>query len=663
MSIRCENCFAQYNDSIGECPHCGYVRGAFATERIYLKPGTVLRRRYAVGQVIGSGGFGIIYKAWDRKDNAIVAVKEFFQSGLVSRATDTQQIFLVAKNRAEEFYEGKRRFLEEALRTREFSGHPNIVGMLDAFEENNTAYHVMEFLRGSTLGAYLEQNKLTVNEKLDIIFKIGYALQDVHRAGILHRDISPDNIIVPATYPDGNIKLLDFGAARFSKHEKDSLQTRVMKPGYSPPEQYGPGSSQNEQIDVYALGATLYYLLTGLVPEEATNRKIEDNLPPPSALNNEVPEKVSNAVLTSMALELHLRFRTIEEFLTAMTADEPVLSPKEKMRVLKKKRRKIALIASAILAVSLAVVTLLYVREIQRTTLPDSSINLLYAITGDEEADDLKLRALESMAEDFMSVYHNVSVNIIGVDLADYSAQVDSYLSRGDFPAVFESTMLESGDVSRAMDVSGIIGGEQRDACYFLGNYARLFPDRRRMPLGFSLPAFYINRQLSSFEGAGVGDVGELLASMPFAAAEQGVSCGDLHRERFIAAYGNSIPLASRESFIGDSSGAYFSDTAGYFAILDEMAGRFRLLYVDGGDIPAEFNSLWSVMPGSSAEQKTALRFLQYMLGENAQYFLHIGGRSGSLPVNRRTLTDYAEIYVDFSEFFVDIEDYSFIPR
>jgi len=656
MSIRCDNCFAEYNGSYSECPHCGHVKHAHASERIYLDPGTVLRRRYAVGQVVGSGGFGIIYKAWDKKENKIVAVKEFFQSGLVSRAPDTQQIFLVARNRVEEFMEGKQRFLEEALQTREFAGHPNIVAMLDAFEENNTAYHVMEFLQGSTLGSFVEQKALTVNEKLDIVFKIGYALRDVHKAGILHRDISPDNIIVPKTYPDGDIKLLDFGAARFSKHEKDSLQTRVMKPGYSPPEQYGPGSGQNEQIDVYALGATLYFLLTGLVPEEATNRKIEDNLPPPAALNNEVPVKVSNAVLTSMALEMHLRFRTIEEFLAAMVAEEPVLAPKEKMKKLRKKRRKTILVASAILAAGLAIVTLLYAREIERTTLPDASINLLYAIGGDEAADGLKQRALESMAEDFMSIYPNVSVSVRGIALSEYADEVEAYMSRGDYPAVFESTMLDPGALGRALDVSGVIGGEQRDASYFLGNYARLFPDRRRMPVGFRVSAFYINRQLSSFEGAGVSDVVELLASMPFSVAEQGVSCSELHSGEFRAVYGDSIPLASRDGFISDSAGVYFSDTAEYFSMLAEMPGRFRMLYVEGNGMPAGFNNLWSVMPGSSAEQKVALRFLQYMLDENAQYFLHISGQSGSLPINRLTYTAYVEVYADFKEFLLNIE-------
>jgi len=228
---------------------------------------------------------------------------------------------------------------------------------------------------------------------------------------------------------------------------------------------------------------------------------------------------------------------------------------------------------------------------------------------------------------------------------------------------VFESTMLEADDVSQAMDVSGLIGSEQRSESYFIENYTRLFPDRRRMPVGFSVSAFYVNRQLSSFGDAGVSDASELLASMPFATAEQGVSCSGLHSDRFRALYGDTIPLAGRDRFVNDVSGAYFSSTAEYFTVLSEMAGRFRLIYVDEGAVPAEFNSLWSIMPGSGAEQKCAARFMQYMLDENAQHFLHISGQSGSLPINKQTLKTYSEIFADFSDFFVNIDNYLFVPR
>ena len=660
MLVRCENCFLEYNKADAACPHCGHVKGAMAAERIYLRPGTVLKERYAIGQVVGSGGFGIIYKALDRQTNTIVAVKEFFQSGLVSRATDTQHIILVASGRKDEFFEGKKRFYDEAVNTRRFAGHPNIVTVLDVFEENNTLYLVMEFLRGETLGDYAEKNKLTIDEKISIVMQVGDALSELHKAGILHRDVSPDNIIVPYTYPKDGIKLFDFGAARFSRYEMETLQTRVMKPGFSPPEQYGPGSEQNAQIDVYALGATLYYLLTDMKPEESTNRRIDDNLPSPKALNDEIPENISNAILTAMALDLHLRFKTIKDFQTALVSKVEVLPPKKKMHKLKKRRRRIILSAAAVIVIGFAIYGAIFMREIDRTTLPDSTINILYCVTGDEAVDSAKLNALTLIIEEFKGIYPNVEVELKGINEEDYAKRIDSYFKRGDYSAVFESTMMSQDNLEKAINVSGIIGNDQRDGCYFLGNYARYFPDKQQMPVGFSASSVYINRQLCAYEPYGVKEISALFAEMPFAVSEKGISCDESNFEYYRSVFDSGITMATRDSFVQNVTGAYFSDTAEYYRLLKDMPGRFRVLYVEKNSVPAKFGSLWSVMPGNSDGQKSALRFLQYMLSENAQYYLHISNQSGLLPINKKAIENYSGIYVDYSAFFANMDKYTF---
>ena len=654
MSLRCMNCFMEYNETDEACPHCGHIRGAPAAEKIYLNPGTLLNGRYSVGQVVGSGGFGIIYKAWDNQTGTIVAIKEFFQSGIVSRATDTQYIVLVANNRADEFYEGKQRFFDEAVNMQRFTGHPNIVTVLDLFEGNGTCYMVMEFLSGDTLGEYAEKVKLTLEEKINFTLRVGNALNTLHNAGILHRDVSPDNIIIPYDYPGEDVKLFDFGAARFSRYEKETMQTRIMKPGYSPPEQYGPGSGQNEQIDVYALGATLYHLLTGIKPEESTNRRVEDLLPSPKALDNEIPENVSNAVMTAMALDPHLRFKSVHEFQTAMTQREKVLTPKGRMDILKRRRRRIILCAAVVIAAGLSVFGTLFSREYNRTHLPDSAISLLYPISGVDAADAAKLNSLASVIEDFNAIYPNVRVELRGIALENYADEVSSYMRRGDYPAVFESTMLDPDTLGQALDVSGVIGGAERNECCFLDNYSRFFPDKRQIPAGFSVPAVYINPQLCSYESYGVSDISALLADMPFSVSEKGLSCNESYISVYRSLFSNSISLADRASFIDGETGAYFSDTAEYYALLKDMPGRIKALYIDNDAVAVEFGSLWSIMPGNSAAQTAAKRFLQFMLNEKAQYELHIGNQSGLLPINKQSLDVYREVYVDFSKFFDD---------
>ena len=680
MPFRCENCFFEIGDAGEACPHCGHVRGDGAVERIYLNPGTLLWGRYMVGQVVGAGGFGIIYKAWDNAMNMVVAVKEFFQSGLVSRASHTQEVFLIASGRTDEFFEGKRRFIEEAVRIKEFAGHPNMVAILDVFEQNNTVYQVMEFLQGDTLESFLEKNPLPIDEKISIAMMVGDALKALHGAGILHRDVSPDNVIVPFNSLEHGVKLFDFGAARFSPKEKDSLQTRVMKPGFSPPEQYGPSSGQNPQTDVYALGATLYFLLTGIKPEEATNRRIEDTLPTPKALNDEIPENISNAVLTAMALDLQLRFKTIDGFQAALTAQEPVLSPKQEMRKRRRKRRIILLSSAACILIGFAIYGLLLLFEVDRSTLPDSEIHLLYSMSGDEDDDEAKCLALTKVADDFLTYYSdsevtvevvdpflticsnsNVTINIRGIGQGNYTAEIEAFLQRGDYPAVFESTMLEPSSLGQAVDVGGLIGNTERDDNHFLSNYTRYFPDRKQVPVGFNVAAIYVNHQLSSFSRHGVSEVSELLASMPFAVAEQGLSYNGEYYGDLNAVFGSGFTLADRDRFIDNETGAYFSNTAEYFTMVEAMPGRLALLYADSDSVPAVFSSMWSMMPGSSAEEKTSGRFLQFMLNESSQYFLHTGYQSGSLPLNRQSLDRHStEVFVDFSTFFENIENYAF---
>lgn len=325
----CYSCFKKYEDEYDVCPHCGCVNTGEPAEPVHLYPGTVLAERYILGYAIGSGGFGIVYKAFDTTLDRVVAVKEFYVGRLITRAAGTKNVILPAKEIGKaEFNYRKARFLAEARNMAKFSSHKSIVNVFEYFEENNTAYIVMEMLDGISLSDYLKINggKLDIDEAVTVTARVGEALDSLHKEKIIHCDIAPDNIFI---CPGEVIKVLDLGAARLADAEEKVVDI-VLKPGYSPPEQYEQTKNLGPWTDIYALGATLYIMLTGVKPDESTNRKINDELASPHELDEAIPENLSNTVMKAMAVERHMRFKSVPEFLKAVNGEKKVVTLKKK---------------------------------------------------------------------------------------------------------------------------------------------------------------------------------------------------------------------------------------------------------------------------------------------------------------------------------------------
>jgi hypothetical protein len=620
----------------------------------------LLDDNYAVGQVIGSGGFGVVYKAWDRRNHSVVAIKEFFQSGLVTRAPGSLDLILLSDDVEQEFVDGKERFLTEASRTKAFANHENIITVLDYFEQHNTAYYVMEYVDGDTLDDYLAKTpELGVEGGVSIALQIGQALKALHKEGILHRDVSPDNILIPKTYPERGAVLYDFGAARFSRDEKDTPQSRIMKPGYSPPEQYAESRKQNEQVDVYALGATLYYVLTRMKPEEATNRKLADELPTPRSLNAEIPEPLSNTIQKAMAVERHLRFKTIGEFEDALNQKTVSLPPKAEYRRRWRRRRTQILTVSALLIAGWIAAGVLYVSQYWAQWL-EADIALWYQETGDEGVDAAKETALAAVVEAFNAEFPRVTVEIEGVAAEDYAAEAGRVARRRNRAVVLESDSLDSELLAQALDISQVVDAAERRDCYFLERYDRHFPDGKQIPVGFNVPAVFINPNLCQFSGSGVSNLSDLLANMPLEVSERGLSLDEAYGEEYEEAFGDADSLSGADAFFGDETGACFSSTARYYAFLEQMPGRMRMLYVDREEVPAEFSGLWSLLPCSGSERQSAEALLRFLLSAGAQDILHLQNQSGALPLHRESLAQYRELYSDYAEFEISAEAYTF---
>lgn len=282
-----------------------------------LPKGTILAGQYVIEQVLGQGGFGITYKATDYKTGQSVAVKEFFPDSLATRTTVTT-VSAFSGARSESFAYGKGCFLQEAETLAQFIGNENIVRVFSYFEENGTAYFVMEFIEGKSFDQYIKEcgGKLPYEEAERILLPVIDALGAVHAKGIIHRDVTPDNVYITN---DGTIKLLDFGAARYSLGDKSRSLDVVLKHGFAPKEQYTRHGKQGPYTDVYTLGASFYYAITGKRPPDSIDRMDEDELIPPSSLVRIAPEK-EDAILKAMSVQPASRYQTMGEFREALMA-------------------------------------------------------------------------------------------------------------------------------------------------------------------------------------------------------------------------------------------------------------------------------------------------------------------------------------------------------
>ena len=279
----------------------------------YLRKETRLIGRYTIKSVLGQGGFGITYLGMDELYQRKVAIKEFFPQGIVTRNTEYEDTVTVTFVEEKADYEkGKERFLKEARTMAKFSKDEGIVKVLDFFEINNTAYIVMEYLEGITLKQYIRENqRITSEELVRLLVPLIESLDEIHSQGMIHRDISPDNIMV---LPDGRIKLMDFGAARdYTKFGGKTLSI-VLKPGYAPPEQYQTHGIQGPWTDIYALCATMYKCITEETPPDAIDRVIDDHLKKISEFGITIPPKVESVIIKGMSVSAKDRYQDIKDF-------------------------------------------------------------------------------------------------------------------------------------------------------------------------------------------------------------------------------------------------------------------------------------------------------------------------------------------------------------
>jgi serine/threonine protein kinase len=294
--------------------------------------------KYVIERMIGAGGFGITYKARQSGLDRTVAVKEFFMNGYCIRNTQAKTVILqgMTENTFEKY---RQKFVDEARLLAKLK-HPNIVEVIDVFDENGTSYMVMPFIEGQTLQKLVETQK-TLNYALTVNYlsQVASAVEYIHQQNILHRDIKPDNIIIT---PGHHAILIDFGSAREFINDKTQAHTSMLTQGYAPLEQYDTVSRKGSYTDIYALGAVFFFALTGQKPMDATTR-IMEKMPDPKTLNPDISEDVNRTILKAMAMKPANRHQSIDEFMADMLGQKPskpIIETPEKVIVKIKSSRK-----------------------------------------------------------------------------------------------------------------------------------------------------------------------------------------------------------------------------------------------------------------------------------------------------------------------------------
>lgn len=650
---RCYSCFHQFGDEFNICPYCGQKYSPQPKEPIYLTPGTILAQRYVIGQAVGAGGFGIVYKAWDLKLETIVAIKEFFVTHIMTRAAGLNNAIVSKKSQTEYEYR-KKRFLAEARNMAKFGSHRSIPNVFEFFEANNTAYIVMEFLNGIALNNFLTKvgGRVDVDFAIAVANEVGNALRSLHGEKIIHRDVAPDNIFI-CTGKNVKIKLMDLGAAKLQDSTDDVIDI-VLKPGFSPPEQYDNTKNIGPWSDIYALGATMYTMLTGVKPDESTNRKIADDLPNVNELNPAVSENLNNTIMKAMAIDKHMRFKSIDEFLLALNGEKKIVPLATERKKRKLKRFSGIVAACVILAIISTVVFKSYSNSKAREYLDEAVVTIWVMDKGENDSSGQK-SALKMLCEDnFNKQAGNEKVTVIFVEMPEdkYLEKLTEAFQGGgeNAPTLFESTVIEDSYVSSiAESPTEVIDSSEFKECEVLKkNYNKCYPSKSKIPLEINVPLGFVLGDSKSENQIELSNGFDEFATYNFF-VDQDMS------EYMKAPYSyTETTLDALRAKDGVTNTVFLSSSEKWYEInklnFDESDHLdTRCFYTDQDTVNCEFTYEWSISKTASPEQKKAAeKLLRYMM--KPDYLSKICSKN--VTVNPEALgQSFANIKENYSKF------------
>ena len=648
MKKRCFNCMKEYEEQYEVCPHCGYVDGSPPAEAYHLAPGEILNHKYIVGTAIDSGGFGIIYRAWDAQMEQVVAIKEYFPNGVVSRVPGQNDVIVYSGKNREVFRKGVDRFLVEARNMAEFS-QPDIVALYDYFEANNTAYIVMEYLDGVSFKEYLKERRgrIPSEEVVDITLHVLAALEEIHSHHIIHRDISPDNIFLCSNH---RVKVIDFGAARFSSGEESSNFSTIVKPGYAPAEQYRTKSRQGPFTDLYALGACMYQAATGEKPQESLARAMHDDLRPPKELNPEVPEYLSDIIMKAMAMDEDERFQSSEEFMKALKGHQIDKTPAKKKP--KKKKKK----GNSVLKMAVAVVLtlLLCAGAFWGITNHTRLVKMGYSGKIEFYVPESKKDYYGEVVNDY-SIDYDKEISIVPVADEKYKETVLEKLGTKESPAIFVSDDFSQKELADAENMEKYVVDAIEDSeenFYYLNQYYKKKQDEKRMPLSFNVPLILENRNLGKAVKKAINDSSEFALSAKGKKAQTELyqvkdSVVDLSSGLHIDTKNSVNSKKGIRKFKNGEAAYYITDWTDYHKIIESKKYmNLDILYPDKSTkMKVDFSEYISISSKINVQARMeAEDFVMYMALNQSKYLMK-EEREDRLPLNKEALKRFSETW------------------
>lgn len=348
----CMGCMSPITNG-SKCGKCSFDISTYNASKRCLIPGTILAGRYMAGRVIGEGGFGITYIGRDLVLDIVIAVKEYFPLSYgVRGARESNDNTIYVSHDANSidnvYKKGLDRFYKEAKILSQFHMLEGIVLVRDFFYENRTAYIIMDYINGTNLKKYVKENgKIPGDKTLQLIQPVIQSLGVIHQAGIIHRDISPDNLILAE---DGRLVLVDFGSAQIEEGNITQSVTVMFKRGFTPEEQYISRGKQGAWTDIYALCATIYYMLTGIVPDEAVERMLEDRLAGLLEFPDiNISDTQKKAIMHGISVKPEDRFQTMQELYDVLYNENRIVLDGIKQTGISKKYFKVILISCLII--------------------------------------------------------------------------------------------------------------------------------------------------------------------------------------------------------------------------------------------------------------------------------------------------------------------------
>ena len=632
----CLNCFHTYKGG-KLCPYCGEIAKDSGEDTYYLPAGTKLNHgRYVLGQSVSSGGFGILYRAWDTTLERVVAIKECYPASLVTRPIGQKEV-VVNSSKIERFDEYQailEDYVYEATVMSRFSKATNVCNVYEFFKENNTGYIVMEFLEGEDLKTYRKKNAYISNEeKNTIMMQILDGVEALHKEGVVHRDIAPDNIYI-CKNDEGKItvKIIDFGIATMDgkKRMRDRV---VVKAGYTPPEQYISGGTTGPWTDVYATGATLYFLFTGEVPAEVTDRQRGTTLIEPKQLEAKIPKALDAAIMCALSTDIESRFQSVKELKESILGKKAPKAPatqksggSAKVPKQEKKKKSGGLIAVLLILLLLAggaAVFFLFFKDrfFGKEEIPEE-VTLTVWVGTPEDADAKQIE--ESRYREVFRLYEkqNETVTIKLVTMPEEElAEKFLAASKAERPDLVE-VVYGSEEICEELGVLGFVKEDDMRSA---------MPGAVKASKSLSYQAFPLSRA----------------AELCFLA--NGTTQDAAKEVKSIAKF-----------LEGASDVKYYADSSAYTAILEELPGRFTV------EVAADKSQAWySDFFGVSSKGNSELAedVLKFMLSADAQAVLHVQNESTMLPVTTEAMENYTTVYSGLGFLAGEIEDYTAVVQ